>query len=369
MHKTLLFIGPQLNGDPKQNPGGQLSSATGLINYFEKEGFKVKVVNTVQPSFPPPGVIKKIWGSILRVLKVSYILCTTNTAGCIIYCGALSSFIERFLICLLCKLKRVRTLLFTRNSSLLKLKPQTFLARSFKIGLNLSDGIVVQGDRWVKHLSNLGIPKDRLHIIPNWLSSDSFPRENNLRIDLGERVNFIFVGWLVEDKGIAELLETAKILKAQSYNFSLTLVGGGTLYEFSKGFVKNNSLGDIVKILGWKDRTEVDQLLKESHVFVLPTYHEGFPNALMEAMSLGLPAISTDVGAIAESLLQGQNGYIIEVADVASLSVAMSRYLKDISLIEAHSKATLQIVKKRHSRESNCFLIKKLLFDLDYKHS
>jgi len=365
MPKTVLFIGPQCTGDPKQNPGGQLSSARGLINYFENAGFRLKVVNTVQPSFPPPGTGRKIFGSMARVAKVAYILCSRDISGCIIYCGALSSFIERFLICLLCKLRGVRTLLFTRNSSLLKLKLGSPLAKLFRIGLNFSNGIVVQGNRWVQHLSNLGISKDRLHIVPSWLSSDSPLRENSPILNRGDQLRFIFVGWLVKDKGVRELLEAAKILKKEDHNFSLTLVGGGTLFDFSKNFVVNHNLSESVNVLGWKDRREVDQLLKASHVFVLPTYHEGFPNALMEAMSLGLPSISTDVGAISESLLNSENGYIVKVADVSSLVGAMRRYLEDVTLIESHAKVALRIVAERHSRERNFLQIRKLLFDLD----
>jgi glycosyltransferase involved in cell wall biosynthesis len=99
------------------------------------------------------------------------------------------------------------------------------------------------------------------------------------------------------------------------------------------------------------------QLLDEADVFVLPSYAEGFPNALLEAMARGLPAICTDVGGVSDSLHHEINGFLIPPRNVDALVEAMSCYLRDTSLVERQSSETIKIVAKNHDRVANCKLL------------
>jgi len=108
-----------------------------------------------------------------------------------------------------------------------------------------------------------------------------------------------------------------------------------------------------VEMVGNRSREGVYELLQGGHVFVLPTYHnEGFPNALLEAMALGLPAISTDVGAITESLHDGVNGFIVPPRDPAALAAAMRAYIGSPELVTRHSLRALEVVRARHGRDA-----------------
>lgn len=359
----ILFIGPRPTNDPKQNPGGQLSSAIGLVNYMEEVGCVVESVNTIQPSFPPPNQLNKIWGSISRVLHITTLLfLRKDYDACIMYCGGLSSFLERFLLCFFCRLHKVPVVLLIRNSALLKVRRNTLIGRFFKFGLNLSNKVVLQGQKWFTHLENLGVSPDKLEVVPSWLSEDWKVSTTPVILESGQLIQFIFIGWLVKDKGILEILEASKALKEEGYRFHFTMVGGGTLFEMSSNFITDHQLGDIVTLTGWQSREQIRGLLSKSHVFVLPTYHEGFPNALMEAMSLGLPAISTDVGAITETLINAINGYVVEVGSVSDLVTAMKQYLHDHSLVSLHSVKALEVVNERHTAIKNCKRILELAF-------
>ena len=108
---------------------------------------------------------------------------------------------------------------------------------------------------------------------------------------------------------------------------------------------------------GWLEPDAVKEHLRNSHVFVLPSKAEGFPIALLEAMALGLPAICTNVGAIADSLINDINGYLLVDGSTESIAQAMQHYLIEPELVARHSVEALKIVNKQHNRDENCKLL------------
>ena len=105
---------------------------------------------------------------------------------------------------------------------------------------------------------------------------------------------------------------------------------------------------------GWLGPDKVFKELSKSHVLVLPSYAEGFPNVVLEAMSFGLPCICTDVGGISGSIHNDVNGFLVNVKDWRHLNDAMKIYLTKPEKIYQHSKNTLNIVKKNHDWNVNC---------------
>ena len=161
---------------------------------------------------------------------------------------------------------------------------------------------------------------------------------------------------MVREKGIYELLEAIHMLR-KKFIFRFTFVGGGTLEAMVRKRIVDSGWERDVIVLGWRTADEVQQLLELAEVFVLPSYAEGFPNSLLEAMAKGLPCICSDVGAISDSLKNGYNGYLIPPREIRPLARAMERYLSDSKLVGLHSKNSLDVVKSSHSREINCKML------------
>jgi len=90
-------------------------------------------------------------------------------------------------------------------------------------------------------------------------------------------------------------------------------------------------LGDRVRVLPWIDAHERDRLLAESDVFVLPSYAEGVPMSLLEAMAAGLPCITTPVGGIPDVFTHGAEGLLVTPGDASQLRAAMSTFITDES--------------------------------------
>ena len=134
----------------------------------------------------------------------------------------------------------------------------------------------------------------------------------------------------------------------------MTLIGGGTLAGDLAARVTETGLGDAVTLTGWLEPEEVRARMAQSDVLVLPTYREGFPNALIEAFAQGLPAIATAVGGIPDSLKDGDAGYLIAPRDSAALAAAMRRFIDGPALVERHSAAALEVVRRNHDFQTNC---------------
>lgn len=357
----LLFLVPQHNGNSAQNPGGQITAANGLVFFFKRLGAKLTIVNTVDKSFPPSGLLKKSCKSLFRLFFVLYLLCTKKHTGAVLFTGCGLSLIERVICCIFMRIFRVRSILFFRNSAILFIDLMSLKGIFLKFALKVPDHIAVQGKSWEEHLINFGVAEHKMFIVRNWIPQAINIAQYPKKISEGTSVHFMFTGWLVKNKGIYELAQAIELLIQDKLNFKLTFIGGGTLEYWLRQQHTKFQWGNRVAILGWKNAHEIDILLDTAHVFVLPTYQEGFPNALLEAFAKGLPAISTNVGAIPDSLSDGKNGFIVPPKNSNALFQAMKKYIINPAIISDQSREALKTVKRKHDWAANCQIISNIL--------
>ena len=150
--------------------------------------------------------------------------------------------------------------------------------------------------------------------------------KNQLGINVDDFI-FIFVGRLVGDKGINELIQSFVNLKRK--NIKLLLVGD---YESELDPLLNKTLKEIdqnINIIPVGFQNDIRKYLAISNCLVFPSYREGFPNVVMQAGSMGLPCIVTDINGCNEIILEGINGTIIKTKNVVELTLAMERFLND----------------------------------------
>ncbi len=175
-------------------------------------------------------------------------------------------------------------------------------------------------------LIDLGIPESKINLIPAiYLNLDIFKP-----IGLEKKYDLIFIGRLAKNKGINLFLEAVKRL-----NCKAVIVGDGPLKESLKSKIKNLKLQNNVILYGWaKDSEEIARLLNQSRILVMPSYNEGGPRVILEAMACGVPVLATLVGIVADIIKDGQFGQLIDwnskdIAEKAkSLLVNESEYQK-----------------------------------------
>ena len=174
-------------------------------------------------------------------------------------------------------------------------------------------------------------------------------KKKSIRSKLGIKKNdfvFIFVGRLVADKGINELVEAFNELCLQFENIKLLLVGPSEnnldpLSEKTKLSISNHN-----KIISVGYQGDVRPFFAVSHLLVFPSYREGFPNVVMQSGAMGLPSIVTDINGCNEIIKNDYNGIIIPSKDIKSLIQAMERIFIDKELyLSCKENSRLSIMK------------------------
>jgi glycosyltransferase involved in cell wall biosynthesis len=146
------------------------------------------------------------------------------------------------------------------------------------------------------------------------------------------------VGQLKEKKGFSYLLQACKILRDQGYAFHCQIIGEGPLRFMLEGQIRDFSLETGVTLCGAIPHDNVIEELKRSTMFVLPCVtgsdgdRDGIPNALLEAMAMQLPVVSTAHSGIPEVLSDGVNGFLVPSADAKTLAEAMAKLLDQPAL-------------------------------------
>ena len=232
------------------------------------------------------------------------------------------------------------------RSELKKSSSDTYLLWFRKWTVRCCDAIICQSDHAASMLTGyLDCPEDKIFVIPNWIDSRTIvPRKK----DNGNKATFVFMGWIEKFKGVQHLVDAADQLKQQGYDFTVNICGGGSDLETLKSRSQELQLEDMVKFHGWVAGEKKMSVLSSSSIAVLPSYSEGMPNSLLEAMTAGLAVIATPVGGI-PSLIQSENqGILVDVGDTLALADAMKHLLDNEALVEKMSETNRQFVMDRH---------------------
>jgi len=176
-----------------------------------------------------------------------------------------------------------------------------------------------QSYEYVSDINPLSIlPLEKL---PNFIDEHIFHQCASPGLGDSTKQRVIFVGYITEAKGGLEILEAAR----QFPDWEFVLIGN--VAQDMQSAIKSRSENVVLK--GSLSYEAVLNELCDSHVFLFPSHSEGFPNSVLEAMSVGLPVVATRVGSIPEMIEQGLGGYLIECGDVRSLIQALQSLADD----------------------------------------
>ncbi|RYE81786.1 MAG: colanic acid biosynthesis glycosyltransferase WcaL [Oxalobacteraceae bacterium] len=134
----------------------------------------------------------------------------------------------------------------------------------------------------------------------------------------------VFVGRLCAEKGVPLLIEAVARHVAAGGACELALVGDGPMRGEIERIIAERGLGGSIRILGWQSSEGVRAEIERSRVLVLPSFAEGLPVVIMEALALGRPVISTRIAGIPELVADGENGWIVSPGSVDELQAAIA---------------------------------------------
>jgi glycosyltransferase involved in cell wall biosynthesis len=175
----------------------------------------------------------------------------------------------------------------------------------------------------------------------------------------------ICVGRLCEQKGQLLLVEAARRLSAQSLDFELVLAGDGELRAEIETLILRYKLKHRIRITGWISNAQVRDEILAARVLVLPSFAEGLPTVIMEAMALRRPIISTYIAGIPELVRPGEHGWLVPAGDVEALTEAMRHSLDaPAGILTRMGNAAYEYVLTRHDVESEVTKLRALFLGL-----
>ena len=133
----------------------------------------------------------------------------------------------------------------------------------------------------------------------------------------------LFVGRLCEEKGLPLLIDAVARRVRAGGRIELAIVGDGPLRGYVQAFVEQHRLSAAITLLGWRGSADIVDELQRSRALVLPSFAEGLPVVIMEALALGRPVIATAIAGIPELVRDGENGWSIPAGSVEALEAAI----------------------------------------------
>lgn len=230
------------------------------------------------------------------------------------------------------------------------------LKRGYRRALALADGVFFQNDDDRDVFVGLGLVKpEKVSMIPG--SGVDIVRFTPSPLPSG--MVFLMVARLLRDKGVLEYLQACRGLRAAYPSCRCLLVGP---YDTNPSAIRPGDLAPYIEdgsVEYFGERDDVRPFLARSSVFVLPSYHEGTPMSVLEALSCGRAVITTDAPGCRETVVDGLNGFMIPTRDAASLRAAMERFVLAPGLAQKMGISSRGIAESRFASD----IVNELVYD------
>lgn len=260
------------------------------------------------------------------------------------------------------KLLRKKVILASAGSSLQCSKfKDTNLSKPIEIlervNRSLSNRIIIYSPNLVKEW-NLEKYKHKISIAhKHFLDFDKFKIKNKF----DEKNNLVgYVGALSKEKGILNFVKAIPKILKERHDLEFLIGGNGPLFDEIKNELKNNGSYDKIKLIGWIPHDELPDYLNELKLVILPSYTEGLPNIMLEAMACGTPVLATPAGAISDIIKDGETGFIMENNSPACIAKNVLRVLKYPNIDEIVKNAR-ELVEKEFTYEAAVERYRKIL--------
>lgn len=222
-----------------------------------------------------------------------------------------------------------------------------FLIFSERITLKWSDKIVVYSPSLIKNWDLIKY-ENKIEICHRHVLNS---QEFQIKIELSSRDNLVgYVGRLSPEKGIIPFLESIKKINLKAKNIKFLIIGDGPLKNEVENYIKENKLTNTF-LLGWIAHDTIPSYLNKMKLLVLPSYSEGLPNVMIEAMGCGTPILVSEVGSIPDFIIDSKNGFIMKNNSSECITKNIIRSLEHPQLEKITINA-LNFAKKEFRKEN-----------------
>lgn len=231
---------------------------------------------------------------------------------------------------------------------------EQFVLRCERVTARRTDCLITNADAIAEDYLSRGIGRpEQYTTVYSGIHLDRFRDATPAEDISGDGVRIVMVGRLAEGKGFGDLL--AAVERIVSDNISVYIAGDGPLRANLQTEIDTRGLSEVVHLLGYRD--DIPSLMAACDVFVLPSYREGTPRVITEAMASGLPIVATEIAGVPEQVKHETNGFLISPGDVDALASYLNSLVLSADLREEFGAAS----KNRIGRFSHS----QMLSDLD----
>jgi glycosyltransferase involved in cell wall biosynthesis len=199
---------------------------------------------------------------------------------------------------------------------------------------NMADKVIVLSSQWLEWVNTIIIDKSKSCVVYNAVPEVTLPDKKS------KQPIILFLGRLGQRKGVEDLISAFAQISAKFPDAQLHLGGDGDLPTY-KTQVSTLGVSEQVKFLGWVAGEKKCQCLADATIYCLPSYNEGFPMGVLEAMSAEVAVVASTAGGIPDAITDQKEGLLIEAGDVDALAIALTTMLED-----NNSRATYVAVAK-----------------------
>ncbi len=332
--KRILTVGPSFD-----DPGG-ISAVSKMLNeYMKAEGRPVDHLDSrIEGTF-----FKKQLFTFFSYVKFLKVLIFHRYSLVHIHSSANHSFYRKIYYIVLSKLARKRVVLHVhpgRFYDFYKAKKKFFRYLIRKV-LGLPDVVIVLS-AGIKEKFQKILPEEKLVVLHNPVNNANFRYQKEKK----EKV-ILYLGWFLREKGVFDIVNAIPEVIAKEPTAKFVFCGTNEI-EKLRSFFENTSYKRQVSVREWVQGDDKTDILAQSTLLLLPSYTEGFPNVILEAMASCLPIITTPVGAIPEILQEGKNCLYIQPGDVGSLIEKILLMLKNPELCRRMGEINLQLVQEKY---------------------
>lgn len=346
--RKVLFVGSFKEKSKDGSVGGQMFACKTIVNSAISNSVDWTLIDTTADSNILSSNYVRAKKALLRVLKFTKNMLFYKHDFVLIFVADGWSFWEKGLMTILAKyFTSSKVILAPRSGFIINdIKKNNKLTKFIQFVFKKTDIVICQSNVWKqlfeKTANQLNNPK--YVVIENMIDFDKYAKLPLREVKEHKKVTILFMAWVTRNKGIYELIEAVKMLIKENLNFKVIIAGKGEDFEKINKELKSGNLTEYVELKGWVLGDQKLAVLAESDIFILPTYFEGYPNSLMEAMASGKACIATKVGSIPDMINHMETGILIDKKNYTQLYQGLKTLIQNPSLRQEMSeKARAQI--------------------------
>lgn len=223
----------------------------------------------------------------------------------------------------------------------------------YKYMFGKANAIVVLSEFWKKAVADAFCLDRTIHIIYNPCTTEVLPTT------YPKKKQILYAGTVNARKGYADMIKAFAMIAKENPAWKIVFAGNGEI-EQGKSLARSLGISTQIEFLGWVSGKDKDKTFKESSIFCLPSYAEGFPMGVLDAWAYGLPVITTPVGGIPDIAIDGKNLLLFDPGDYNSLALQMNKMIKDNILRECISKESVKLAQEIFNVKTICKKVEEL---------